>query len=96
VTAGDDGADGDPDAVPDAARLAGAPALLLAAGDAEPAKPAEAGVVLAASLAELLAAGWLNGRATTSTAATPITSSGTRINKAVEERERFPSCRRGG
>ena len=26
----------------------------------------------------------------------PITSNGTRISKAIEERDRFPSCRRGG
>ena len=53
VTAGDDGADGDPGAVLDAAMLDGALALLLTAGDAEPARPAEAGVVLAALLAGL-------------------------------------------
>jgi hypothetical protein len=89
--AGEDGGDdgvGDPDAVLDADRLVGALALSPPLGAAV--------VVLAALLWAGLAAGWLNGRAITSTATAAITSAGTRISTASEERDRFPSCRRGG
>jgi hypothetical protein len=87
--AGEDGGDdgvGDPDTVLDADRLVGALAL----------SPPLGVVVLAALLWAGLAAGWLNGRAITSTATAAITSAGTRISTASEERDRFPSCRLGG
>jgi anti-sigma factor RsiW len=97
VTAGaDDGGDdgvADPDAVLDADRLVEALALPSPLGVAG---PADAVVVLAALLWAGLAAGWLNGCATTRTVTTAITSAGTRISTASEERDRFPSCRRGG